>query len=94
MVDIKRVFKRVPVEMGNFPSKFRGTGGFGFCLTGNIGAGSKILPREGLYLIGHGNKVFRKCAKRCLIRYAKTDTGFALGVAYPESSSIRIGHSL
>ena len=47
MGDIKS-FLRVRVGMGNFPSKFRGMGGFGFGLTGNFGAGSKILPREGL----------------------------------------------
>ena len=51
MGDIKS-FLRVRVGMGNFPSKFRGMGGFGFGLTGNFGAGSKILPREGLYYRG------------------------------------------
>ena len=43
-------FERVLVGMGNFPWKLLGTGGFGFSLKGNYGAGSKILPREGLYL--------------------------------------------
>ena len=38
--------------MGNFSQKFRGTDGFGFSLTGYFGAGSKILPREGLFWWG------------------------------------------
>ena len=33
-----------------FPENSRCTGGIGFSLTGNYGAGSKILPREGLYI--------------------------------------------
>ena len=33
----------------NFLPKYRGMGGFLFGLTGKFGAGSKILPHEGLY---------------------------------------------